>query len=70
MGSGYIKEIFVNQEAAKLYSCEICKSVLKDPIQIHDETDAKRAKRACRECYYQKLEYRFVNLAQKVLTFK
>ena len=48
MEPGYSKEIFVDQEAAKQYICEICSNVLKNAIQIHDVRDEKRT---CSECY-------------------
>lgn len=53
MESGYSKEIFVDQEAVKKYNCEICKNVLKDAIQIQWKAYARRA---CKECYKQKLK--------------
>ena len=53
MESGYSKKIFVDQEAAKKYNCEICSNVLQDAIQIQYEADARRA---CKECYKQKLK--------------
>ena len=51
--NGYIKKIFLDQEAASKYACCMCKNVLKKAIQIPDQRDPKRA---CYECYIHKIQ--------------
>ena len=45
---GYNPKLFINQEAAAKYLCTICSYVLRDPVQIPQSLDPKRA---CKDCY-------------------
>ena len=51
--NGYIKEFFLDQEAASNFACCICNNVLKKAIQIYHQRDPKRA---CYKCYTHELQ--------------
>ena len=51
---GYNLKLFSNAEAAKHFICAICKNVLRDPIQIPQSNDPKRA---CQDCYKDNIQY-------------
>ena len=63
---GYSKEILLDQEAAKQYICKICTNVLKDAIQVHCGADAEEHAGNVTA----RSRSTFVNLVQKVFTFK
>ena len=51
---GYNPKLFINQEVARKYLCTICSKVLKDPVQIPQTADPKRA---CKDCYKENIRW-------------
>ena len=56
---GYKLEIFVDSEVAKTFVCAICKNVLRNPVQIPQSNNPKRA---CQDCYQDSIRYVIKNL--------
>lgn len=56
---GYKLEIFVDSEVAKTFVCAICKNVLRNPVQIPQSNNPKRA---CQDCYKDSIRYVIANL--------
>ena len=51
---GYNLNLFIDGEAAKNVTCAICKNVLRNPVQIPQSNDPKRA---CKDCYEDNIRY-------------
>ena len=51
---GYKLKFFIDSEAAKNFICAICKNVLRNPVQI---PQSQNPKRACQDCYKDSIRY-------------
>ena len=51
---GYSLKLFIDGEAAKNFTCAICKNVLRNAVQIPQSNDPKRA---CKDCYEDSIRY-------------
>ena len=56
---GYKLKLFIDPEAAKSFMCAICKNVLRNPVQIPQSDNPKRA---CQDCYKDSIRYVITNL--------
>lgn len=59
---GYSTKLFKNSQAIKKFICAICNNVLRDPVQIPQSVDPKRA---CSDCYKNNIRYSHTTLSLK-----